>query len=86
MTSSTTKAHCKPTTHSNLRAIPTLRFHYRVERARELAGLRSLRLEGSQGRIVYDLTTDADGEQRVEIIAVGPRRESEVYGEAGNRR
>lgn len=48
---------------------------------RELKGCRSLRLRGSENRLIYRLRDDV-----VEILAIGRRRDSEVHGAAAARR
>lgn len=51
-----------------------------------LAGCRSLRLGGSENRIVYRIRQEASSdEQIVEVIAIGRRRDDEVYATAEGR-
>lgn len=53
---------------------------------RELFGLRSLRVGGSENRLVYRHHLHADpAQQQVEILAIGRRRDDEVYGIATGR-
>lgn len=47
---------------------------------RELAGCRSIRVEGSENRLVYRLVGDT-----VQIIAIGRRRDDAVYETATGR-
>lgn len=47
---------------------------------RELAGCRSVRIEGSENRLVYRLTGDV-----VEVLAIGRRRDSDVHSSAHKR-
>lgn len=47
---------------------------------RGLAGCRSIRIEGSENRLVYRQAGDI-----VEVLAIGRRRDSEVYEAAENR-
>jgi mRNA-degrading endonuclease RelE of RelBE toxin-antitoxin system len=49
---------------------------------RELAGCRSIRVGGSENRLVYRYHRDAD---LVEVIAIERRREGEAYQAAGGR-
>jgi mRNA-degrading endonuclease RelE of RelBE toxin-antitoxin system len=49
---------------------------------RELAGHRSIRLGGSENRLVYHYDAKPD---RVTVIAIERRREGEVYGIAAGR-
>jgi mRNA-degrading endonuclease RelE of RelBE toxin-antitoxin system len=52
---------------------------------RALAGCRSVRVEGSENRLVYRVNgTDPDTAQ-VEVIAIGRRRDDTVYDVAGTR-
>jgi mRNA-degrading endonuclease RelE of RelBE toxin-antitoxin system len=54
--------------------------------ARELAGCRSIRIEGSENRLVYRIhKAEADGEDTVEVLAIGRRRDDEVYDTAASR-
>ncbi|MDQ3632702.1 MAG: type II toxin-antitoxin system RelE/ParE family toxin [Actinomycetota bacterium] len=50
--------------------------------SRELAGLRKARLGGSENRLVYRYDEVSD---HVLVIAVGRRRDSEIYDRVGNR-
>lgn len=50
---------------------------------RKLQGLRSIRL-GGEKRLVYRLLKH-EGEEIVEVLAIGPRRDDEVYATAGKR-
>jgi mRNA-degrading endonuclease RelE of RelBE toxin-antitoxin system len=47
---------------------------------RELKGCRSVRVGGSENRLVYRVQGDM-----VEVLAVGRRREAEVHRDAGRR-
>lgn len=47
---------------------------------RELAGFRSIRIEGSENRLVYRLFNDV-----VEVLAIGRRRDSKVHVVAEKR-
>lgn len=49
---------------------------------RGLMGLRSVRVGGSENRLVYEYVKDED---RVEVIAIGRRRDDEVYNTAEGR-
>lgn len=49
---------------------------------RQLAGCRSIRVGGSENRLVYRYHHDGD---LVEVIAIGRRREDEVYEAAAAR-
>jgi plasmid stabilization system protein ParE len=52
---------------------------------RELAGCRSLRIEGTQKRLVYRIRRSADSDPLVEILGIGPRREGEIHQTGRNR-
>jgi mRNA-degrading endonuclease RelE of RelBE toxin-antitoxin system len=49
--------------------------------ARALAGCRSVRVGGSENRLVYRLVAP----DLIEVIGVGRRRDDEVYDEAATR-
>lgn len=49
---------------------------------RELAGCRSIRVGGSENRLVYRYLRDAD---LVEVIAIERRRDDQAYTVAGGR-
>jgi mRNA-degrading endonuclease RelE of RelBE toxin-antitoxin system len=49
---------------------------------RGLTGLRSIRVGGSENRLVYEYSADTD---RVVVIAIGRRRDDEVYDMAERR-
>jgi mRNA-degrading endonuclease RelE of RelBE toxin-antitoxin system len=51
---------------------------------RALAGCRSMRIGGSENRLVYRVLT-VSSEAVVEVLAIERRRESEVYGIAERR-
>jgi mRNA-degrading endonuclease RelE of RelBE toxin-antitoxin system len=51
---------------------------------RALTGCRSLRIGGSENRLVYRVLT-VSSEAVVEVLAIERRRESEVYGIAERR-
>ena len=55
---------------------------------RTLAGLRSLRVDGSENRIVYRNIPSASDEEgmMVEVLVIGRRRDNEAYRTAETRR
>ena len=51
-----------------------------------LLGCRSVRVEGSENRLVYEIGRDASGRDLVVVLVIGRRREDEVYRLAAERR